>query len=342
MAPVCEVEAGAHTESLRARCDDAVMDRPEVLGDAVEQLYASSPDQFVAERKRLAALVRSRGDRALATQIAALRKPTMSAWAVNATVRTRADLVADLVGFSASMRSAQSDLDGSAIRDLSRGREDLLGRLSQGVQAAADDVGRQLGAALLAETRATFVAAIADPQAQLAVTSGCLTRALSYAGFGEVDLNEALAASPPIRREGSPPIRRGGARAPCQASGTRGAAQPHKPGLQGDSRAHGGDVAEHQRRGEERAQRERHLALTAAQDRLGEAERVVTGLSLALAEAVEVARRAAARYDELARLLERAAREAQGFAGVAQSASAELAQARAARDAAGDEVARLS
>ncbi|MDO5711363.1 MAG: hypothetical protein Q4P32_06445 [Micrococcales bacterium] len=310
------------------------MDGPEVLDDAVEQLYASSPDQFVAERKRLAALVRSRGDRALATQIAALRKPTMSAWAVNAAVRTRADLVADLVGFSASMRSAQSGLDGSAIRDLSRGREDLLGRLSQGVQAAADDVGRQLGAALLAETRATFVAAIADPQAQLAVTSGCLTRALSYSGFGEVDLDEALAASPPIRV--------GGARAPCQASGTRGAAQPHKPGLQGDSRAHGGDAAEHRRRGEERAQRERHLALTVAQDRLGEAERVVTGLSLALAEAVEVARRAAARHDELARLLERAAREAQGFAGVAQSASAELAQARAVRDAARDEVDRLS
>ena len=41
--------------------------------------------------------------------------------------------------------------------------------------------------------RATAVAALADEGAGTAVSSGQLTRALSYSGFGEVDLSEAVA-----------------------------------------------------------------------------------------------------------------------------------------------------
>jgi hypothetical protein len=51
--------------------------------DAVVALYQSPPDKFVAERKRLAAELRAGGDRAGATRLAHLNRPTIAAWAVN-------------------------------------------------------------------------------------------------------------------------------------------------------------------------------------------------------------------------------------------------------------------
>ena len=50
------------------------------------------------------------------------------------------------------------------------------------------------------QVRETFVAALASTPAAEAVGSGQLTRALSYAGFGDVDLSEATAAPSPARR----------------------------------------------------------------------------------------------------------------------------------------------
>jgi hypothetical protein len=64
------------------------------------------------------------------------------------------------------------------------------------VRAATDTVaeaGRTLSAAAQQDVRATAIAALADERASAAVTSGQLTRALSYSGFGEVDLDEAVA-----------------------------------------------------------------------------------------------------------------------------------------------------
>lgn len=310
------------------------------LAEVVEQLYAGPPEAFIDERKRCAAQARAAGDRVLATKITALRKPTVSAWAVNLLARNRTDLVEDLESFSTSMRTAQADLDGAAIRELSRGREELLQRLSEGAQAGAEDEGRQLGAALVAEIRSTFVAAIADPQAQEAATSGCLTRALSYAGFGEVDLNQAMATPATPGAQGrrthsdsvdatadSEPF----ARALKEAGADQQPAAQQRAGQQAAARQSAQEQTEQHRR-----------ALVAARDRLSEAEREVTALALAEADSTQSARRAASRVDELQRLLERATREARSAQEAADSASTALSQARTARDAARVEVDRLS
>ncbi len=51
--------------------------------DAVEAIYRSPLDQFVSERKRLAAELKASGDKAAATRLSALKRPVVSAWAVN-------------------------------------------------------------------------------------------------------------------------------------------------------------------------------------------------------------------------------------------------------------------
>ncbi len=301
------------------------------LADAVVELYGERPEDFIAQRKLCTARARAAGDRVLATKIAALRKPTVSAWAINLLARVRPSVLEELDGFSTSMRTAQAGLDAPAMRELTHAREDLLQSLTDSVADVAEDEGRPLGPTLLAEVRATFVAAIADPQAQEAVTSGCLTRALSYAGFGEVDLDQALAAP--------------GVQTPRDDSGPAlGTGQPSADRPRTTPSAETPDAAQEQpaqRRAEEQGAEQRR-ALATARDRLEEAEREVTVLSLGEADAALAARRAAAKVGELQRLLERASREAKSAQEAADSASAALAQARADRDAARDDVDRLS
>ena len=55
------------------------------------------------------------------------------------------------------------------------------------------EAGGRLTAAAARDAGATFVAALASPSATEAVVSGRLTRALEYAGFGDVDIRDATA-----------------------------------------------------------------------------------------------------------------------------------------------------
>jgi DNA repair exonuclease SbcCD ATPase subunit len=56
---------------------------PSRYDDAVTELYQAPLDSFVAERKRLAAGLKTAGDKEGAAQLAKLRRPPASAWAVN-------------------------------------------------------------------------------------------------------------------------------------------------------------------------------------------------------------------------------------------------------------------
>jgi hypothetical protein len=165
----------------------------DLLSEAAAELYAADPDVFVARRGELAARAREAGDKALARKIAALHKPTRSAWLVNQLSRTApqaADQLADLGG---ELRAAQDSLDGAAIRDLSRQRRELLDRLTRQVFDVAGL--RQPPAALRDEVTGTLGAAITDPQVAAGLRAGTLTKALQRAGLGdtEPDLAAALA-----------------------------------------------------------------------------------------------------------------------------------------------------
>ena len=59
-----------------------------LLSAAAADLYSADPENFTARRKELAAQARRAGDAEAAKSIAALGKPTKSAWLVNKLVRT--------------------------------------------------------------------------------------------------------------------------------------------------------------------------------------------------------------------------------------------------------------
>jgi len=163
------------------------------LQEAADQLYglpAGELADFAARRTELAKQARADGDRELAGQIGKLRKPVQAAALVNLLVREQPQALADLSELAVALRDAHRHLRGPELRELSGRRQRMLGDL---VKAAGKVAGRSVGEPVLDQVRATFEAAIADEAAEQAVLSGRLTAALSYSGFGAVDVSDAVA-----------------------------------------------------------------------------------------------------------------------------------------------------
>ncbi|MEV4541569.1 hypothetical protein [Micromonospora echinaurantiaca] len=156
--------------------------------DLVQQLYSTPPDRFVAARDAAAAEARQAGDPKTAREIAKLRRPTVAAWLVNLLAHRRPELVADLAQLAESLRSAQRELRGSRLRELSAQRRAVVGALVGEVRklAAQTDGAPSAGKLPLAEVEATLNAALSDTEVAEQVRAGRLLRAATYAGFGEV------------------------------------------------------------------------------------------------------------------------------------------------------------
>ena len=158
----------------------------DLVADATAELYQGDPEEFMARRGELAAQAREAGQAAVAKQIGALRKPTRSAWVVNRLVRADPEVSARLAALAAELRDG--GLDGARIRELTAARAQLVDELTR---QALDDLPAAPGA-VREEVRATFDAALADPE--VAANLGTLVRAAHWAGFG---LAPGAASAPP-------------------------------------------------------------------------------------------------------------------------------------------------
>ena len=170
--------------------------QPDSLSQAADELYALLPGDFTAARDEQAKQAKSAGQTQTAAQIKKLARPTASAWLVNQLVRSAAGQMDRLFELGQSLQDAQRDLDGERMRELSGQRRQLIAELLPEATRLATEAGQAASATVLTEVRATLEAALADPAAGTAVRSGRLTRALAYAGLGEVDLTAAMAVLP--------------------------------------------------------------------------------------------------------------------------------------------------
>lgn len=163
------------------------------LRAAVEQLYAATPGEFTALRTQLAKQARSAGDVDLAKAVTALRKPTVAAWALNHFVREHGDELDDFRAFAELLREAQRTLDADQLRALGRERAKRVDAVAERVAQEARAAGQPLGVGVAQEVRDTLTALVADESAEASVLTGALVRALSYSGFGSVDIDDVVA-----------------------------------------------------------------------------------------------------------------------------------------------------
>jgi DNA polymerase IIIc chi subunit len=177
----------------KAPADPAVEAPADLLADATAELYQLDPDEFMPRRQDLAARAREAGQPAVAKQIAALRKPTRSAWVVNRLARAEPGTTQRLTALAAELRDAERAMDGARIRELSAARRRLVDDLT----AQALSVLEAPPAALREEVMATFDSALAAPE--VAASLGTLVRAAHWSGFGLAPApgDAPPAASPP-------------------------------------------------------------------------------------------------------------------------------------------------
>lgn len=118
--------------------------------DAVAALYRSSQEQFVSERKRLAAELKAAGDKAGAAQLGKLARPTLSAWAVNQLWWQARELFDELLATGERLRQGELAASASHREALAALRSRAAGLLTEGGHAVNDATLRRVATTLSA------------------------------------------------------------------------------------------------------------------------------------------------------------------------------------------------
>jgi hypothetical protein len=291
----------------------------------IVDLYALAPEEFTAARDNAAKQDKS---------LRALRKPSVSAWVVNTLVRHQADLLEQVLALGAELAQAQSQGKGAELRQLTEQRRQLVEAVTQ---QAVDLVDRDVTSAVRGEVAATLEAALADPASAEAVRTGQLVRALSYAGFGGVDLEGAVAdlPKPTTKRTTKPTTKPTAKQVPAAAKEDSKKLQK----LEAKALDAQGALDDAVQRAERTAREleasdaeatQRQQELDAAEERVQEARRTLAAAEKDHDEARSRRTKAAKAADELARKAERATRAVSDAQEASDSARKALDEARRA------------
>jgi hypothetical protein len=159
--------------------------------DSAEDLYALPLSEFTAARNALAAELKQAGDAESATAVKALKKPPVTAWAINQLVRAHSDDVAALLDVGERLRRAQDAvMEGSepaALRTAMAERRELVTELARRAAKMLDKEGAKANRTHLDRISSTLMNAAVDGDARESLRAGTLT--------GDVDAAEDLGSA---------------------------------------------------------------------------------------------------------------------------------------------------
>ncbi|KZF08099.1 MULTISPECIES: hypothetical protein [unclassified Rhodococcus (in: high G+C Gram-positive bacteria)] len=150
----------------------------------VDDLYSLPPADFVSHRAAYVTRFKKAGDKAGATRIGALRKPTLVAWLVNTLARRDESALAELFDLGEQLERAQQCGDGPRLRELSTARSTSIRALTDRAVALGRDLGATVGDNAAREISNTLNAAMADAEIRDRVRKGRTVVAETYSGFG--------------------------------------------------------------------------------------------------------------------------------------------------------------
>jgi len=313
-----------------------------LLGIA-EELYGLAPGEFTGTRNEWARRTRAEGDRELAKRVGELRRPSVAAWVVNMLMRHRSDEMGQVLDLGASLRKAQADLDGEALRDLTRQRRQLTTAVTHQGRLLAGELGQKVTEAVADQVQVTLHAAMVDEDAAAAVRSGMLVAALEATGVGHADVAEAVAVPAAIGMSPRPRAEPAARRADLSVVGGRTAKAGDRDEGAAEDPDHSARLQEELERRRRSAQEAVDRAVDAADDarsRLRKAQKrvkKVQAATLQTADELDQARRRVAELehdlenldDEAAEAEDRRVRAEQRYdeaAGVLEEAQSRLAE----------------
>jgi hypothetical protein len=158
------------------------------MADA-DELYGLPLDGFVPGRTALARELRSDGRREEASEVAALRKPSVAAWAVNQLVRTQRQAVDELFEAGDALRAAQDQVlggrgDAGSLRTAVARQRAAVDSLTEAARGLLTSEGHELSPTIIDRVSDTLQAAALDDDARVQVRDGRLERELRHVGLG--------------------------------------------------------------------------------------------------------------------------------------------------------------
>jgi hypothetical protein len=167
--------------------------------DDVDRLYGLPLEEFTAARNKLAAALKKEGKQEEADEVKTLRKPSISAWAVNQLARKERLQVRSLVTSADRLRKAQESLlRGGAADELRASVErqrEVVSALLKRAKEILREGGHPATEATLERIRETLTAVAGDEEGARLVEQGRLETDLDPAGFGP------MTAAPPTRKK---------------------------------------------------------------------------------------------------------------------------------------------
>jgi hypothetical protein len=212
---------------------------------AGDELFGLPPEEFVAARDELARRLRREGDAEAAKQVKALRRPPLSAWAVNRLARERGRALGPLLAAGERLRAAhQAALSGEGaaeLRSAAKAEREAVARLVETALELLREAGHPTTDATRDRVAATLHAAAASPEAADLVRNGRLTADLDPSGFGTAgdaafDDEAALAAAGRAAGRGSGRAGRDTKEAAAGRDGDRAAAAEDDRAARRDAR----------------------------------------------------------------------------------------------------------
>ncbi|TDQ63011.1 hypothetical protein EV188_102668 [Actinomycetospora succinea] len=304
---------------------------PTSLEDAADLLYGIGREEFIPVRDAMVKDVRKAGDRELAKDIAALRKPSVAAWVANRLAREYPEEIEGLEELGGSLREAQEKLEGDALRQLSRQRHGLINALVERGRRIAREEAVRLGDPAVRELERTIGAALADPAAARALAGGQLAGGMEAGpGLGEGGISAALGGP----ASGARAARRDGPSRPTRVRPDRRAPRPApEPDEDDADELHEDDTDDTDDIRDDQETREREDRERAEQEERERAERERRERE-ERERAEQAARKARERADDLAEQAREASEAADAATGEAEEADATVSDLRARLDAA--------
>ena len=143
--------------------------------EALDRLYAAPPDRFTAERDALAKRLKT-SDKAAAAAVKALRRPPVTAWALNQVARNHADDLSALFEADAELNRSQREGAGrEALAEAGRARREIIGRLVAAATRTLAEAGHPDSPANRDRIARTLAAIAMDAEGRDALARGRLT-----------------------------------------------------------------------------------------------------------------------------------------------------------------------
>ncbi|WP_158710563.1 hypothetical protein [Streptomyces flavochromogenes] len=155
--------------------------------EVAEELYGLRPAEFVAARDTYVARARAAKDARAAKAVAALRRPSLAAWAANRLARQRKREAQQFLALGETLREAHRTLDAEQLRAASGQRQQLITALARTAAGLAGEAGLSVSDTVLHEIEQTLHGVLADQDVAEQWSRGRLVKAPGAAvGFPEV------------------------------------------------------------------------------------------------------------------------------------------------------------